>query len=246
MSNLYRFHFDLSGFNFPDWDELSGSIFKGDASFTHVVFEIAKDTRKKHWQGVCAFEVTPSTITSRIKRHKRPDAKKGCYSFTKQKPNKVDGYYNYLCKGDFHGQYPKVIHTMFDEDEILRRHNAYWLQLRTFKELDADVEKLAIDYTRYYNESVDYWNEQNGHPDAGPPCDVADPTSYTRQLWLAIVQKCTDHLMNTCENGFIPSQISRLSLLQLSKITKTLPDDNLIHRIQQDISRRTALSMVDM
>ena len=46
MSNLYRFHFDLSGFNFPDWDHLKGSIFKDDATFTHVVFEIAKDTKR--------------------------------------------------------------------------------------------------------------------------------------------------------------------------------------------------------
>lgn len=228
--SIYRFHIDLSGFNFPDWESCRSSIFKDDCDFNLVVFEIAKDTKKHHWQGVCTFQIPASTITSRIKRFKNKDAKRGCYSFSKQDPRKLDGYLNYLHKGSVLGTLPVVLFSPETPERQLQRHNDYWKRQRTDTDLMDAVFK-AVQDTEHVYDTLELQRQY----------DKLETLSIA--LWRRINSLVTHHLLATTDNGFVLSQIQRLSTKCLSLAIKKYPD-SVATQIPAEIASRSANGMI--
>lgn len=234
---LYRFHFDISGFSFDDWNSMRSSIFKDDCEFKIVVYEIAKATKKPHYQGVLVTDVPASTFQSRIKRHKNEGAKRGCYSFKKQDPKAVDGYYNYLCKGDSYGVMPDVLQSTITPEDIKVRHERYHTGQRDVTDLEDAMDKLVLAYDAKYDAACKRHDRENIKHEP-------DTEGYPRQMWVRMNSICLYHLMNTSEKGFIPSQVQRLAFKMLSMLINKAKPGDFVTEIPPLIADRLACSSI--
>lgn len=196
---LYRYHLDVSGFNFENFDQVDAAIFKDDVDHHLCVYEKASKTGKYHWQGVLSLKCPKSTIESRIKRCKNNDARRGCYSFTVQKPQKVATYYNYLAKGNGPDQLPDVVRSMFCDDDIHIFHQKYYDHIRTELSLHDDVDKV-------YHRLSSLWK-------AGRR-ERVHLSTFMRSLY----KICFSFFIDIAPDGFSYNQVHRLCNKQLSRL----------------------------
>ena len=226
---LYRFHFDCESFPFASWPQLRSTIFKDVGEFKLVVLETSKEVKKRHYQGVVSIETPKTTLESRIKKSKVPGQPRGCYSLTIQKPAGVEGYYNYLCKGDTYGTPPEVCESVFGEQDILARHEKYHK-----KEMDtSELLKKAQSIVLRADENYLYRQEQQE--------DEIDTEPTEKAIWRQIYHECMLYLMATCPSGFIQTQVERLAFKTLAQLIQTNknPDSIVIH-IPQTIAYKRA------
>lgn len=234
---LYRFHFDCEAFSLPDWPLLRSAVFKDAGEFKLVVLEVSKVVQKRHYQGVVSSETPKATLETRIKKHKIPDFPRGSYSLTKQKPAGVDGYYNYLCKGDEYGQLPEVLETKFSDEEIARRHENYHTKVQDTTELEKKCITLVQEYDARAARQEAEAAAKNKIPD--------DNTPMLRGLWRDIYQNALEYLMETNPNGFVLSQVERLSFKTLTVLIKKNENpETLVTQLPEVIAMKRAAAMI--
>lgn len=233
---LYRFRVDVNAFSFDDWPAMRHAFFKDEGDFKLVVYEIAKETKKPHYQGVVHCVTPKPTLESRIKKHKTAGAPRGCYSLTAQKPRDVDGYYNYLCKGDEYESLPEVLQSVFTDDEIQERHQYYHKRVQDTSALD----KTILDLVLKKEESIAYYlkHKQTKSTD--------DFTPQANALWVSIMKASIDFLLDTSPKGFILSQVQRLAFCSLSRVLKNkdVSPDAIVRWIPEMLATKAAASMI--
>ncbi|AXH79326.1 MAG: hypothetical protein [Circular genetic element sp.] len=231
---LYRFHFDIDAFPFDDWSQLRSTIFKDVGEFKIVVLETAVVTSKRHYQGVAVLETPKATLESRIKKSKLPGAKRGCYSLALQNPSGVEGYYNYLCKGEEYGTPPDVLESKFSAEELATRHENYHKRIQDTSELDKKimVRVQSIDERAFTTESRMCATGDHAN---------YDPRVYLKQMWEHIYKECIDYMMETNPNGFVMAQVERLAFKSLTNVIKALPEKpSLARDLPHEIAMKRA------
>ncbi|AXH78659.1 MAG: hypothetical protein [Circular genetic element sp.] len=235
---LYRFHFDCDSFPFTDWPQLRATIFKDVGEFKLVVLEVSKEVKKRHYQGVVSIETPKTTLESRVKKSKVPGSPRGCYSLTIQKPTGVEGYYNYLCKGDSYESPPEVLQSIFDEAELEARHQKYHKKEMDTSELlkkaKAIVAKQDDSFLHYETKMCDRGKEGE-----------IDSTPHTQGLWRQIFHACLEYMMETSPNGFIQSQVERLAFKTLTHLIQSNDNpESIVTELPQLISYKRANAFI--
>lgn len=231
---LYRFHFDIDAFPFDDWSQLRASIFQDKGEFKIVVLETAVVTSKRHYQGVAILETPKATLESRIKKSKLPGAKRGCYSLALQNPSGVEGYYNYLCKGDEYGTLPDVLESKFSSEQLAARHENFHKRVLDTSELDKTIMNSVLFIDERFANAESHCIQNDAHASF-------TPVPFLKQMWEHIYKHCIDYMMETNPNGFVMAQVERLAFKSLTNVIKALPEKpSLARDLPHEIATKRA------